>query len=269
MGEEGGIDQSCSLSWWRILKATCKTWGNADRIFLGRREQTGKSGWANPGLGFLRAWSASLAGWESFFNGESGYWQVTPLVERREGVLVNTSAEPNPSLLSEKQHERKARKCLTCMSSVPLTFQTGQEWRKENESSQEGNSCLPPLLSPWEQLPIPSAGCDRVWVLHPSDSSISLTSMAQSGLWEPLCLPAWGLCVPKWFVLTLEVMISGGRKAAWLLQRWHTTGRPQPHFDCQAPCPYFIPITVRCLTYKFFQLFPFKTACCVKCMSIA
>lgn len=42
------------------------------------------------GWGFLGACSTFLAGGENFDNGhgESGYWQVTPLVERKEGVLT-------------------------------------------------------------------------------------------------------------------------------------------------------------------------------------
>ena len=62
MGREGGIDQWFSINWQCILKATCKTWSNADSIFLSRRKQTGKSGWAEPGLGLLRVlWC--LVGW--------------------------------------------------------------------------------------------------------------------------------------------------------------------------------------------------------------
>lgn len=93
------------------------------------------------------------------------------------------------------------------------------------------------------------------WVLHLSDSSISMTFMDWLGS-ESYCasLP-WGLFLgicphPKSDVIWREEGVLGSCRGdiAWLLQRWHTTGRPQLHFDvwlhcCQAPCSYFIPIS--------------------------
>lgn len=267
-GRRGGIDQSCSLNRWRILKATCKTWRNADRIFLGRRKQTGKSGWTEAGLSFWVSCSASLAGRESFDNEheDSGYRQVTLLVEWRKDVDRHFCwAKPLFSFQQGSVRAKRVKSGNVCdvggFSPIDIPNRSGIKGGKINRVRREtavsllycGHECDPPFCDAWHSHQV--SGCCS-W----GESSISLTSMGLSGggcpfkaaaLRESLCAPATGASHSQVMCLPSETDVTWREEHGLChLHRWqHHLERPRLHFDerlhrCWVLCSYFLPVSL-------------------------
>lgn len=184
-GVEGGIDQSCSLNQWRILKATCKTWRNAGRIFLGRRKQTGKSGWTEPGLGFLSVllclvgWMGELWQRARRFRLQASY--TTGGKEERCALTLLLSQTPRfcqqGSVRAIRGKSGNVRD-VDGFSPTDIPNRSGVKEGKPNTVRREVAACLlycghegnPPFCSVWRCHQ--ASGCCR-W----GDSSISLTFM--------------------------------------------------------------------------------------------